>query len=112
MQIQIEKEQNVLILKPTERRLDATSAEEFRDQLMEVVEEGNRRIVLDVSDVEFIDSTGLSVIIFARKSMGEDGRFVISEACETIETLFKLTRMDKVFPMFSATVDAVEALKE
>ena len=111
MQIQFEKTDNVLVVKPIERRVDASSAVEFRGSLVQAVQESDGNVVLDVGAVEFIDSTGLSAIISALKVMHKDGKLAVSEACETIETLFKLTRMDKVFQLFPTTAEAIEALK-
>lgn len=72
--------------------------------------EGHLRIALDISEVEFIDSSGLSVAVWALKRLGEDGELVISGAQGAVMSIFRLTRLDKVFRIFPDTEKAIAAL--
>jgi anti-sigma B factor antagonist len=94
----------VLILKPAERRLEARNAPDLRGLLFHWIEQGNERIVLDMSDVEFMDSSALSALIGAIKKMGPMGSIAVAGLRPALLRLFQLTRMDKVFPIH-ATVD-------
>ena len=103
------KEQgNVLILHLAEQRLDARCAPAFRAQLLERIEAGNLMIVVDLSDTDFVDSSGLSALISSIRRMGPRGGLAISGAKGAVRSLFELTRMDRVFPLHD-TVDAAVA---
>jgi anti-sigma B factor antagonist len=100
----------VVLLKVGQNRIDAGSAAEFRTALAAVVARGINRFVLDLSGVDFIDSTGLGALVSALKASGPSGEVVVAGARDSVGTLFKLTRMDKVFRMFSRVGDAAAAL--
>ena len=100
----------VLIAKTREHRVDARLATEFKRQLVAVVESGHPLIALDLSEVDIIDSSGLGAIVYALKQLQGRGDLVIVGARPAVVTLFRLTRMDKVFRMFARTDEAVAAL--
>ena len=101
---------NVLIAKVLESRIGADVAARFKEEIIGYVKSGNRAIVLDLSDVSFIDSSGLGALISCLKSMGGQGELVLCGTRGTVSSMFKLTRMDKVFRMFSGSDEAVAAL--
>lgn len=110
MQIEDRKEGNVLIAKVLDGRLDAKIALEFKEKMNGLINKGARSIVLDLSEVDFIDSSGLGAIVSSLKVLGRSGDFVISGTSDTVNTMFKLTRMDKVFRMFNTEDEALAAL--
>lgn len=101
---------DVLVLSVKERRVDARSAPALKERIAAFVSGGSEWIVLDISDVEFIDSSGLGAIVSALKLLGRKGDIVIAGSREPVAALFKLTRMDKVFRMFPTADDAQQAL--
>jgi anti-sigma B factor antagonist len=109
MRFEENKVGNVLIAKVLDGRIAADIAPSFKANLGEYINSGNRAIVLDLTAVTFIDSSGLGALISSLKSMG-DGDLVISGARATVASMFKLTRMDKVFRMYENTDAAVAAL--
>ncbi len=110
MQLQHKKTSNVLVVRPLEKRIDAATASEFKEKMGEWIEEGNRRIVLNLSAVDFIDSTGLGAIISGFKRIGGDGRLVICAVKESVMSLFRLTRMNRVFDIYASEEEALEAV--
>jgi len=110
MEIECTQTGQACIVKPMERRMDARCANEFRRELGELIARGQQRIVLDVSDVDFIDSSGLGAIVSSLKALQGQGDLVIAGARAPVVTLFRVTRMDRVFRMFSTAGDAVAAV--
>jgi anti-sigma B factor antagonist len=110
MQIQEKKIGNILIVKPSEKRIDASMATDFKGKMIDRINAGNKRIVLDLAGVDFIDSSGLGAIVSSLKSIGDDGDLVISGINDTVMTLFRLTRMNRVFQIFSTEEEALKAL--
>ena len=101
---------NVLVARVLDNRIVAEVAPRFKHQLIDYISEGNRAIVLDMRAVNFIDSSGLGALVSSLKAIGNDGDLVLSGAGGTVASMFKLTRMDKVFRMFGTTEEAVAAL--
>jgi anti-sigma B factor antagonist len=70
--------------------------------LTEAIEGGHKAIVLDLSGVEFIDSTGLSVLLNGlRQVNAQQGRLALVCANPTVLRLFEITSLDKTFDIFS-----------
>ncbi len=101
---------DVLILRPRERRLDAGMAPALRACLNETIDAGRRKIVLDLAAVEFIDSSGLGSILSAVKHLGGNGELAVANLAEPIQSLFRLTRMDRVFAVYTTATEAATAL--
>jgi anti-sigma B factor antagonist len=110
MRFEESKVGNVLVAKVLDGRIAADVAPRFKSQLAEYMSKGNRSIVLDLGSVSFIDSSGLGALVSSLKSMGKDGDLVVSSARGTVASMFKLTRMDKVFRMYESSDAAVAAL--
>lgn len=110
MELQQETKGSITVVKPAEQRLDSRSAADFKQQMTGLIQAGREWIVLDLSGVNFIDSSGLGAIVSSLKLLGERGDIVIAGARNTIATMFKLTRMDKVFRMFAGCDEALAAL--
>ena len=101
---------DILIAKVMEARIGADVASRFKEGMIHYLNGENRAIILDLSEVTFIDSSGLGALISCLKSMGQERELVLSGTRGTVASMFKLTRMDKVFRMFNHTDEAVAAL--
>jgi anti-sigma B factor antagonist len=66
--------------------------------------------VVDLGAVEFVDSSGLGALVALLKQLSGRGELVICGARETVMSMFKLTRLDKVFQIVATQDDAVAAL--
>jgi anti-sigma B factor antagonist len=72
-----------------------------------------QRIVVDMKGVEIITSDGLGALIRARKAVAENGgRLVLSGLEGNIRSVFKMTRLDKIFTLYDTVPSAVAALGE
>lgn len=112
MQIEDVRIGNILIVTPIEKRIDASVATEFKGRMVDWINAGNTRIVLDLSNVDFIDSSGLGAIVSILKTIGNNGDLVISGIKETVMGLFHLTRMNRVFQIFPSREEAIRALSK
>ncbi|HLC16903.1 MAG TPA: STAS domain-containing protein [Thermodesulfovibrionia bacterium] len=110
MDVEARKEGSVLVVKSLNKRLDAHIAMEFKQKMSDYISRGNDLIVLDISEVEFIDSSGLGAIVSALKLLGGNGDLVIAGTRDSVMRMFKLTRMNKVFNMFDTEREAVDSL--
>lgn len=102
----------VLVVKPMDKRIDASSAAAFKSKMVDWIQGGERLIVLNLSEVDFIDSTGLGAIVSSLKAMGGEGDLVICNPGETVMRLFRLTRMNRVFQILPSEEEAVASLSK
>lgn len=101
----------ILVVKLLEKRLDAHLAVEFKETLARLISEGHRKILLDLETVEFIDSSGLGAIVSALKRIsGENGDLIICSLQDATSSMFKLTRMDKVFSIYTSESEALSVV--
>jgi anti-sigma B factor antagonist len=110
MRFEESKVGNLSIAKVLESRITADVAPRFKQDLIGFVTKVNRPVILDLSSVTFIDSSGLGALIGSLKAISEDGDLVLCGARDSVAGMFKLTRMNKVFRMFASVEDAVSAL--
>jgi anti-sigma B factor antagonist len=89
-----------LLIKIEEQRIDASVAVQFKDAIRDATSDGPGRVVLDMSQVEFLDSSGLGAVVAAMKLLGSDRKLDLLNLTPTVDKVFRLTRMDTVFRIF------------
>ncbi|WP_050604946.1 STAS domain-containing protein [Ruegeria sp. 6PALISEP08] len=90
-------------------RIDAAMAIQFKEDMRSETETSADRVVLDLSGVQFIDSSGLGAIVASMKQLGKDRQLDLAGPQPVVEKVFRLTRMDTVFRLFSTLDDALSA---
>jgi anti-sigma B factor antagonist len=104
------EEDGIVVIRPERERIDAAAAPAFKAELQENVAPGARRVLVDLSAVKFVDSTGLGVFVSLLKMMGKDGMLAITGSQPAVRRLFQLTGMDRVFRFLDTEEDARAAL--
>ena len=105
------KEQ-VQIVTVQDARIDAAVALAFKNGMRSETQRGAHRIILDLGAVEFVDSSGLGAIVASMKALGNGRKLVLAGLTPTVEKVFRLTRMDSVFPIYPSLDDALASLKK
>ncbi|MEM9970534.1 MAG: STAS domain-containing protein [Pseudomonadota bacterium] len=95
-----------------EERIDAAVAVHFKERMKELCGATPRQIVLDLSTVEFVDSSGLGAIVGAMKQLTRNRRLDLVGLNPAVEKVFRMTRMDSVFRIFDTIDDAVEDMAD
>ena len=103
-----EEHDGAVVVRVRGKRLDASQAPAFKERITKSIDGKPRKIVLDLTLVEFIDSIGLGVLVACFKRAGGRGKLVIVGAQGAVARLFKLTRMDRVFPLYSSVDKALK----
>ncbi|WP_298329783.1 STAS domain-containing protein [Haloactinopolyspora sp.] len=90
--------------------IDVYTAPKLRDQLVDLVDSGHHHIVVDMRGVEFLDSTGLGVLVGGLKRVGQhDGSLRLVCTQERILKIFRITGLTKVFPIHATVDEAIAA---
>jgi anti-sigma B factor antagonist len=108
MELKIEARPDVLIIAPQLERLDALASAEFRREVLQHL--GNhRRVVLDMSRVSFVDSSGLASLVSLLKSLPDGATLRLAHVHANVQALLRLTRLMKVFSSFPTVEEALAA---
>jgi anti-sigma B factor antagonist len=87
--------------------IDVYTAEKLRGRLRDIVNSGEQHVVVDLTKVEFLDSTGLGVLVGAhRRLRARDGSLDLVCPHERLLKIFRITGLDKVFAIHASVEDA------
>ena len=89
-----------LVIVVNEKRIDAAVAVVFKTKMEEMANHPAKRVVLDMSKVQFLDSSGLGAIVGAMKQLGDGRRLDLAGLTPTVDKVFRLTRMNTVFKIY------------
>jgi anti-anti-sigma factor len=91
--------------------LDQGTAPELREALAEALGDPTMAVLVDLSDCNFIDSTGLSLLVETKRRLAEDQRrFGVCCADADVRRLLELTGIDQAVNLFDTRAEAVAAL--
>lgn len=92
---------NVQVIEPT-GILDSTKAEEFRQLVEDLLQNGAEVILVDLKGITFIDSSGLgTLVVLLKKIRGLNRTLCICSMNDQVQMLFELTSMDRVFEIYA-----------
>ncbi|WP_328340521.1 STAS domain-containing protein [Micromonospora sp. NBC_00421] len=90
--------------------LDMSTTPQLRDRLREVVEGGTRVVVVDLTGVGFMDSSGLGALVVAYRDLQQrDGWLGLAGVRRSVRTVFSITSVDQVIGIYDTVRDAEEA---
>lgn len=110
MQISTARVGPALVLTVEDPRIDAPVAIEFKDTVRRAAESPGDPVILDLSHVIFLDSSGLGAVVAVMKLLAPDRRLELAGLTPSVAKVFRLTRMDSVFtihPQPPGTLQAV-----
>ncbi len=110
MLVTTENVQQVFVITLKEKRFDAALAPEFDRQMNVWLRAGCKRILLDFTYVDFLDSTGLGSLVACLKKLGDTGQLVLCGVSVKIMSLFRLTRMDRIFVILQNREEAIDKI--
>ncbi len=96
MELQSEHHGEILVIRAMGDRIDAAGAIQFKERMREIIQEPSARVVLDMSMVGFLDSSGLGAVMAVMKALGPVRRLELFGLTLAVEKVFRLTRMDSV----------------
>lgn len=97
MQFSIAQSGAALVIDVLETRLDAAVALAFKDAIRSATSNPGSPVILGLSNVEFMDSSGLGAIVGVMKLLGSERPLELAAPSASVMKVFRLTRMDTVF---------------
>jgi anti-sigma B factor antagonist len=92
--------------------VDLYTAPEFKQQLLEVIGQGGKEVIVDFSDTTFIDSTTLGVLVGGVKRLRtNEGQLSLVCSDRNITKIFEITGLDRVFTIYATRDEAVSKVK-
>ncbi len=113
MKYSIDKQDKYTVFKLQEEKLDTVLAPSLKSELVTLNAEGVENIILDLTEVKYTDSSGLSAILVGNRVFGEsNGFFVIAKIQDHVMKLIKISQLDSVLNITETVEDAIEAILE
>ena len=109
MKYSIDKQEEYAILKLEEDNLNSLVAPVLKSELVILSETGIRNLIIDLSEVRFIDSSGLSAILTANRLWADGKSFVLTGVEHpSVQKLFEISRLDTVLNIIPSLDESVD----
>jgi anti-sigma B factor antagonist len=109
MSFSLERTDDVLIV-TVDGQLVVTNRQEFKHAILDAVEQGAKLVVVDFTTSGYIDSSGLGAVVSLSRRLREAGGDLrLLGLNEDLRTLFELTRLDALFPLYATRSEALGA---
>lgn len=110
MQFEVKTNDAVTILKLKEKKLDATVSPELKGEFLILCGGQTKQLIIDMTDVEFCDSSGLSALLIAERKMRELGGIVkLAGVHKKVLSLIKISHLDRAFSIYDTVPKALKA---
>ena len=92
-------------------KLDATTAKTFEDRILGVINSGTQRVVVDLSQLDYVSSSGLRVFILAAKRLQTvDGKIVLCSMKDHVRQVFDLAGFSSMLSIYATRDEAIKSL--
>lgn len=108
MQLNMTEQGDIIQIRVQEERMDAHNSGDLKEQMLQLFDEGKCNLIVDLSAVRFIDSSGLGALVSGFKNASaREGNLKLCCLQPQVRSMFELTRLHRVFEIFA---DQEEAL--
>jgi anti-anti-sigma factor len=111
MKFSVDKKDSYCIFKLDETKLDSLNAPKMKSELVLLNTEGNRNVILDLSSVQFIDSSGLSSILVGSRLCKEaKGTFIVANPNDNVSRLLRISQLESVLNIVPSVAEATDMI--
>ena len=111
MKYTIDKQEKYALLRLHEEKLDSNIAPNLKSEMITLHAEGVRNVILDLSEVKYTDSSGLSALLVGNRILQEDGGiFILSKLSDHTLKLIRISQLDSVLNILSTVEEAIDAV--
>ncbi len=113
MKIKTSEKYEAVIIELKGNVMGGEDTKEFNDTLHKLVDEGKINLVVDLSGVKFMNSSGLGMLIGGLTTMKKaDGHFKLANVTDKIESLLIITKLITIFETYDSVDKAVETFEK
>jgi anti-sigma B factor antagonist len=110
MSITVRKESGDVVVIAVDGQLIVGNRQELKQKMLDALEAGDRKFLIDFAQASYIDSSGLGVLVTLSKKIREDGGDLrLAGLNEDLKTLFELTKLDTLFAITDSVQEALAA---
>jgi len=110
MSLAVKEEKNISVVS-VGCHLDYSFASTFKDEVLKLVKAGKKNLIIDLSGVNFVDSSGLGALVSVLRAItSEGGDICLCGLKPNIQTMLELTRLNRIFEVYAGVDDAVKNL--
>ncbi len=111
MKYSIDKKEQYSILKLQEEKLDSPLSPALKSEFVTLNAEGIKNIIIDLSEVKYVDSSGLSALLVGNRIYNEDGGiFILSALNDHVMKLIKISQLNNVLNILPSVEEAIDAV--
>jgi anti-anti-sigma factor len=109
MKFTLDKTERYTIFRLHEENLNSILAPDLKSEFVFFSNEGVRNLILDLSDVKYVDSSGLSAILTANRLWKDYGSFVLTGANHpAVKKLIEISRLESILTIIPTTEEAID----
>lgn len=112
MKYSIDKKNEIVKLQLNEENLNSMIAPDLKSEFIILRNEGVKNLILDMKDVKYVDSSGLSSILTANRLWKDHGNFILAEIQnDFVNKLIEISRLDSILTIAPSIDDALEIIR-
>lgn len=108
MKFTIDRQDQYTVIALSEEKLDSTVAPEVKSEFVTLQTEGVQNVIVDLGNVKYSDSSGLSALLVGNRLFSEHGSFVLSKINDHVMKLISISQLDKVIDIQPTVKDAID----
>ena len=109
MKFSVDKNERYVVLRLQEQNLNSLMAPTLKSEFIFFANEGVQNLILDVQDVQYVDSSGLSAILTPNRLFKGEGSFVLTGVAHpNLKKLIEISRVDTVLTIIPTVSEAIE----
>jgi len=113
MKLTDREENGVIVLEPAGKIMGGPDASLLHDKLYEFIEKDKKQFVVDLSEVDWMNSTGLGILISGYTTLRNNGgKLKLANVTDKIKSLLVITKLEPVFESYDSIADAIKSFEE
>lgn len=110
MKISIDEKYQVAIIKLIGNLVGGENAQLFRDNLYKLIKEKKKNVVVDMSDIKFMNSSGIGILISGYTTLkNADGNLKLAHISDKIQGVLSITKLNQVFDIYDTVDEAIKS---
>lgn len=108
MQLNIIEQGEIVKIEIQEERMDAHNSGDLKEQMLQLFDEGKCNLIIDLTEVRFVDSSGLGALVSGFKNASaREGSLKLCSLQPQVRSMFELTRLHRVFEIYASAEEAL-----